>query len=84
MAWAVRVACVVAVLLPFGERFGLCDSWPAFALYASHDERSYLSVAAEDVGRLPAEIPRCCRKRIRKKSAGRTVLFPRPTGQPSN
>jgi hypothetical protein len=32
----VRLAFLVGVLMPFGERWELCDAWPAHALYASH------------------------------------------------
>ncbi|WP_435006671.1 MauE/DoxX family redox-associated membrane protein [Tundrisphaera lichenicola] len=41
-------ACVI--IFPVGERFGLYDSWPSHALYASHCERTevYLAEAALD------------------------------------
>lgn len=34
-----RTVFLLAGLLPFGERAGLWDTWPSFALYAQHNER---------------------------------------------
>ncbi len=46
-------ASVVAALLPFGERWGACDPWPAFALYASHVGRVEVGVPAGLLRTLP-------------------------------
>jgi hypothetical protein len=45
-----RWVFVVAVLMPFGERAGLWDTWPSFALYASHAERTDVLVHDDDMG----------------------------------
>ena len=52
----IGVVFLVAALLPFGERRGRCDPWPAFALYASHVERAELSVPADAVEGLPSPL----------------------------
>jgi hypothetical protein len=60
-SWAFRELLVWTVLLlsfllPFGERFGLFDTWPSHAVYASHAERTLVAVAADDVDRLPESL----------------------------
>lgn len=35
-----RLGFWLAAILPLGERWGWCDTWPAHALYASHSERT--------------------------------------------
>jgi Methylamine utilisation protein MauE len=47
-----------AMILPIGERLGLCDAWPGHALYASHAERSEVYVHEDDLDRFPDEIRR--------------------------
>jgi hypothetical protein len=42
-----------AMILPAGERLGLCDAWPGHALYASHAERSEVFVHEDDLDRFP-------------------------------
>ena len=58
-----RLAMLAVVVAPFFERSGLWDSWPSFALYASHCERTLVYVAeSEDsagVDRLPPSARRC-------------------------
>jgi uncharacterized membrane protein YphA (DoxX/SURF4 family) len=54
-------ALPLALLWPFGERVGVCDSWPGWALYASHAERSYVLVHADELPRLPANAVRGAR-----------------------
>lgn len=41
-----RTVFLLALLLPFGERAGLWDTWPSFALYAQHNER----ISFQDLG----------------------------------
>jgi hypothetical protein len=53
-----RVAFLVAVVMPFGERMGIWDTWPSFALYASHAERTECLVHQKDVANLPASLAR--------------------------
>ena len=57
----VTTAFVLAALLPFGERWGWCDTWPAFALYASHAERAEVSVPEGELGALPESVRRFAR-----------------------
>lgn len=57
-AGATRIAFALAVLMPFGERWGVWDSWPSFALYASHVERTDILVHADDLGILPEALRR--------------------------
>lgn len=66
--WAglTRVVFAVALLMPFGERWGLWDAWPSFALYASHVERTDVLVHADDLGILPEAI----RRHVRQVGAG--------------
>jgi hypothetical protein len=47
-----------ATVLPLGERWGIWDSWPSFALYASHNERIELRVHEGDAAFWPAELRR--------------------------
>jgi hypothetical protein len=49
---------LVAMILPVGERLGLCDAWPGHALYASHAERSDVFVHEDDLDRYPPAIRR--------------------------
>jgi Methylamine utilisation protein MauE len=51
-------AFLTVVLMPFGERWGLWDSWPSFALYASHTERTDVLVHADDLDTLPRTLAR--------------------------
>ncbi len=46
------------MILPAGERFGVCDAWPAHALYASHCERSEVFLHEDDLERYPEAIRR--------------------------
>jgi hypothetical protein len=55
-SWLVRVVVVVGILLPFGERAGYCDAWPAHALYASHVERTDVFLHQDDLESYPAQI----------------------------
>jgi hypothetical protein len=53
-----RWVMLAAVLMPFTERWGFWDSWPSFALYASHAERADILLHEDDVGSLPDSIRR--------------------------
>jgi hypothetical protein len=45
-----------AVALPLGERRGLWDSWPSFAVYASHAERTAIDVHVTELAGYPPEV----------------------------
>ncbi len=53
-----RLVFWFAMILPVGERLGLCDAWPGHALYASHAERSEVYILEDDVDRYPEAIRR--------------------------
>ncbi len=55
-AYAMCWVLLILLLLPLGERWGLWDSWPSFAVYASHNERIELFVAASEAEFWPEEI----------------------------
>ena len=48
----------LAALLPFGERWGTWDTWPSFAVYASHNERVEIYIHQDDAQALPASVRR--------------------------
>jgi hypothetical protein len=48
-----RWVFAMMALLPFGERWGLWDSWPSFALYASHTERTEVFAHRDDLAAWP-------------------------------
>jgi hypothetical protein len=50
---AVVLLFAAVFLMPFTERMGFWDTWPSFAVYASHNERSEIYVWNEDLHRLP-------------------------------
>jgi hypothetical protein len=51
--WAIRGLAVFVLLFPLTEPLGICDVWPAWAVYATGPERARLFVAATDRGKLP-------------------------------
>jgi hypothetical protein len=53
-----RLAFWLAMILPVGERLGLCDAWPGHALYASHAERSDVFIHEDDAEHLPEAVRR--------------------------
>jgi hypothetical protein len=53
---ATSLLSILALVLPLGERWGLLDSWPAFALYASHAERMELLIHKEEVARIEESV----------------------------
>lgn len=55
---AVAWLFVLAAAMPFAERRGWWDTWPSFALYASHDERADVVVHRDDREFLPPSIRR--------------------------
>ena len=57
----VSATFVLAAILPFGERWGWFDTWPSFALYASHVERVEVSVPEGQLDALPGPIRRFAR-----------------------
>jgi hypothetical protein len=46
----------LACVLPIGERFGVWDHWPSWALYAPHSSRVHVYVARSQVTQLPPEL----------------------------
>ncbi len=56
--WLVAVPLGMVLALPLGESSGRFDSWPSHALYASHCERSRLSVRGPAYDALPAPLRR--------------------------
>src|SRR5262249_2109002 len=49
---------ILAAILPFGERWGLIDAWPAFALYASHTERTEVHLGPQAIRGAPESVRR--------------------------
>jgi hypothetical protein len=56
LAGLTSLAFMAAVLFPFGERWGVWDAWPSFALYASHSERTDVLVHVDDLAILPRAV----------------------------
>lgn len=56
---AVRGLVVFVTLFPLTEPFGICDVWPAWAVYAAGPERLRVYIKAGDIGRLPAAVRPC-------------------------
>ena len=54
----VAAVFVLAATLPLLERRGGWDSWPSFALYASHAERVYVYLHDDAMGEVPEPIRR--------------------------
>ncbi len=55
LAWLIGA---IALILPIGERAGWADAWPSHALYASHAERSDVSIHGDDLDKYPETIRR--------------------------
>jgi hypothetical protein len=55
-AAAVRLAFWAGVIWPLGERWGVCDAWPAHALYPSHVERLTVDLHGSELGGYPGSI----------------------------
>lgn len=53
------LAVGLLLVLPLGERLGWFDSWPSFALYASHVERLEFRVVESDAEALDESARRC-------------------------
>ncbi len=52
----VRVLFGLVVVMPFFERLGLWDTWPSFAVYASHNERAELYLSDDDKDLWPISV----------------------------
>ena len=52
----VRGLVLCVVLFPSSEPFGICDVWPAWAVYATGPQRLRVYINAADIGRLPAAV----------------------------
>jgi hypothetical protein len=68
----VAVPFSVLLVVPFGERFGLCDSWPSHALYADHCEGTTIYFRFD----LPAGLPPDLRVAAQKNAMSGWVLNP--------
>ena len=53
---AVRATVAIAILFPLTQPFGLCDTWPAWAVYATGPERVRVFVAEIDREHLSAGV----------------------------
>jgi len=56
LAWLVRGLAAFVILFPLTEPFGLCDVWPAWAVYATGPERLRVFIEEADRDRLPASL----------------------------
>ncbi|WP_157605875.1 hypothetical protein [Schlesneria paludicola] len=54
-AWGV---VILAMIWPVTEPFGLCDHWPAWAVYAAKPERVTISIDSDEQSRFPAAMER--------------------------
>ncbi|MBX7165073.1 MAG: hypothetical protein K1X74_01870 [Pirellulales bacterium] len=52
--YAAELVTLGAILWPLGDRWGWCDNWPAWGLYATRAERVTVLVHEDDRARLPA------------------------------
>ncbi len=52
----VQLLMMIVAILPFFERAGLCDAWPAFALYAGHVEQMRLEFPGDSGDLIPPEL----------------------------
>ncbi|MFM7593451.1 MAG: hypothetical protein ACKO85_16790 [Isosphaeraceae bacterium] len=52
----VQLLLMFVAILPFFERAGLCDAWPAFALYSGHVEQMRLEFSGESTEQIPEEL----------------------------
>jgi hypothetical protein len=52
LRWAVRATVLFVVLFPLTAPFGLCDVWPAWAVYATGPERLRMFIDAADRDKL--------------------------------
>ncbi|MEO6809555.1 MAG: hypothetical protein ABI353_10640 [Isosphaeraceae bacterium] len=59
-----RWVFVMAAILPLGERWGWFDPWPAFALYASHVERTDVLLHEDDLLRYPLDVQQYATYRV--------------------
>lgn len=53
LRWVVRTLAVFVILFPLTQPFGLCDVWPAWAVYATGPERLRVLIGAHDRDKLP-------------------------------
>jgi hypothetical protein len=53
---AVRGLAGFAILFPLTEPFGICDQWPAWAVYATRPERVRVFIRESDRDRLPSAL----------------------------
>lgn len=60
----VVLAFGVVIIAPLFERRGWWDSWPSFALYASHSERVYVSIHEDNLEFFPELVARHLRPPI--------------------
>jgi hypothetical protein len=53
VGWLARGLAAFVILFPLTQPFGLCDVWPAWAVYATGPERLRILIGEKDRGRLP-------------------------------
>jgi hypothetical protein len=53
LQWLARCLAAFVIVFPVNEPFGLCDVWPAWAVYATRPERLRMFVDAADSEKLP-------------------------------
>ncbi len=56
LRWVVRGLAVFVILFPLTQPFGLCDVWPAWAVYATGPERLRIFVGPNDRDKFPESI----------------------------
>ncbi|TWU42895.1 hypothetical protein [Novipirellula artificiosorum] len=54
--WVPNVLVVIAMIMPIGERFGIWDHWPSWALYAPHNSRVEVMVHQSATEKLAADL----------------------------
>jgi hypothetical protein len=56
LRWALRGLAAFVILFPLSQPFGLCDVWPAWAVYATGPERLRIFIVPNDRDKLPESI----------------------------
>jgi hypothetical protein len=56
LRWAVRVMAAFVILFPLTQPLGLCDVWPAWAVYATGPERLRVLIRAHARDKLPQSV----------------------------
>jgi hypothetical protein len=56
LRWVARGLAVFVILFPLTQPLGLCDVWPAWAVYATGPERLRIFIRANDRDKLPQSV----------------------------